>query len=48
MAGGLDGDAKKIESMEIRWPSGAVEKLAPSVIDRIVTITEGKGITSAP
>jgi hypothetical protein len=42
------GDAKKIESMEIRWPSGAVEKLAPSVIDRIVTVTEGKGITSAP
>jgi hypothetical protein len=42
------GDAKKIESMEIGWPSGAVEKLKPSVIDRIVTVSEGQGITSTP
>ena len=38
------GDHTKIDELEIRWPSGMVEKLYPTSIDRILTITEGKGI----
>jgi hypothetical protein len=37
-------DAMAIDSVEIHWPSGAVEKLRPSAIDRILTIEEGKGV----
>jgi len=41
------GNAKKIEKIEVRWPSGKVEMVkAPSMIDRIYSVTEGKGITS--
>lgn len=36
------GDAAKIDALEIRWPSGAVESLHPPTVDRIVTIEEGK------
>ena len=40
------GAAKKIDSLEIRWPSGRVEKLETvSVpIDRIIAIREGDGV----
>ena len=41
------GDAKEAGSAEIRWPSGAKETIALAEVDRIYTITEGKGITSA-
>jgi hypothetical protein len=37
------GDATAIDSIEVRWPSGAVEKFAISKPDQIVTVTEGKG-----
>ncbi|HVJ09531.1 MAG TPA: CRTAC1 family protein [Acidisarcina sp.] len=40
------GDAAAIESVEIHWPSGAVEKIKPTALDRILTVTEGKGITA--
>ncbi len=44
------GDAKRVESVEIRWPSGKVEKLAakggepPVEINTIMKIKEGKGV----
>ena len=41
------GSAAKIESVEIHWPSGFVEKLTPTALDRIFTVVEGKGITSS-
>jgi hypothetical protein len=40
------GAAAKIEKLEIHWPSGAVEEFPLPGIDRILTIVEGKGITS--
>ena len=39
------GDATNVEDVEIRWPSGYVEKLKLPAINRIFTVTEGKGIT---
>ncbi|MGC2637310.1 MAG: CRTAC1 family protein [Acidobacteriaceae bacterium] len=38
------GDATKVDSLEIHWPSGAVEKLNLPAVDRIFSIEEGKGI----
>jgi ASPIC/UnbV protein/VCBS repeat protein len=38
------GAATKIDSLEIRWPSGKVEKVTVP-IDRITTIREGTGVT---
>jgi predicted NUDIX family NTP pyrophosphohydrolase len=39
------GDAKVAGTAEIHWPSGAKEMLKLPAVDRIYTITEGKGIT---
>lgn len=39
------GDAKAVNSIEIHWPSGALEKIQAAEVDRIYTIEEGKGIT---
>jgi hypothetical protein len=41
------GDATDPGTAEIHWPSGAVESVKLPAADRIYTITEGKGITSA-
>jgi hypothetical protein len=41
------GNADKVDQVEIHWPSGNVEKLHLPFVDRIYTITEGKGITGA-
>jgi enediyne biosynthesis protein E4 len=38
------GTAKKIESVEIRWPNGTVETLQNLAADCIYTIVEGAGI----
>ncbi|HLV94537.1 MAG TPA: CRTAC1 family protein [Candidatus Acidoferrales bacterium] len=38
------GSATKIDKIEIHWPSGLKEELAPPEVDRIVTVVEGKGI----
>jgi len=43
---GLD-NLEKVDQVEIHWPSGAVEKLTLPAVDRIYTVTEGKGITGA-
>jgi predicted NUDIX family NTP pyrophosphohydrolase len=39
------GDATDAGTAEIRWPSGAVEMVKLPAVDRIYTVTEGKGIT---
>jgi hypothetical protein len=39
------GDATDAGSAEIHWPSGAREVVRIPAVDRIFTITEGKGIT---
>jgi enediyne biosynthesis protein E4 len=41
------GDATDAGSLEIHWPSGDKETLKLPAIDRIYTITQGKGITGA-
>jgi hypothetical protein len=40
------GDATVVD-IDIRWPSGNVEKLASAPADRLLHITEGSGITRA-
>jgi hypothetical protein len=37
-------DAVSVEDVEIHWPSGKVEHLKVSEVDRIFTVEEGKGI----
>jgi hypothetical protein len=41
------GSAAKMESVEVRWPSGKVEVLKDVPADRIYTIVEGRGIEAA-
>jgi len=41
------GDANDAGAVEIHWPSGASETVKLPAVDRIYTITEGKGITGA-
>jgi len=41
------GQQNKVDSVEIRWPSGQVEKLSNVNVGQTVTVTEGKGITSS-
>jgi hypothetical protein len=38
------GAAAKIEKVEILWPDGFREEVRVSAVDRILTLTEGKGI----
>jgi len=38
------GDATTIDNVEIHWPSGALEQLKLSAVDRILTVEEGKGV----
>jgi hypothetical protein len=40
------GDADRVNAVEIHWPSGTVEKLKLSSVDRIFTVREGKGIVA--
>jgi hypothetical protein len=37
------GAATKVDKLEINWPDGSVETFDVPAIDRVVTITEGKG-----
>jgi len=41
------GGATKIESLEIRWPSGAVETLKNLEADKFYNVLEGQGIVAA-
>jgi enediyne biosynthesis protein E4 len=38
------GKNTKIESLEITWPSGQVDRLSDVAVDQIVAVQEGKGI----
>ncbi len=38
------GQRKSIDSLEITWPSGAVEKYAKVPLNQIITVKEGEGI----
>ena len=40
------GDATRIDRLEIKWPSGALEIVTVTGCDRLLTITEGKGLTN--
>ena len=43
------GSSTRADSIEVRWPSGAVDHLANIAADQIVTIREGSGaIASHP
>jgi hypothetical protein len=42
------GTAAKIDKIEIHWPSGAKEEIKAPAVDQIVTVVEGKGLTTAP
>ena len=38
------GSATKVDSVEVQWPSGQVDKLANVAADQTITVQEGKGI----
>jgi enediyne biosynthesis protein E4 len=38
------GDVATVDRVEIHWPSGSVEQLKLSAVDRILTVEEGKGV----
>jgi hypothetical protein len=40
------GSASDVDKLEIHWPSGKIEVLNKPPTDRILTVVEGKGITS--
>ena len=41
------GHATKIDSVEIRWPSGNVDKLSGLATDRFYSVLEGRGVVDA-
>ncbi len=42
------GSRTKIDSIEVRWPSGTVDRIVNMESDRILTLEEGKGIVPRP
>ena len=42
------GNRTKVDSVEIRWPSGAVTGLGHLECDRIITVKEGEGLVPRP
>ncbi len=42
------GKRTKIDSLEITWPSGPVEKLTNVPVDKIIAVKEGAGIVPHP
>ena len=40
------GAAAKIDSIEIRWPSGKIDKLTNLPTNRYVKVVEGEGVRS--
>ena len=41
------GSAAKIDTVEVRWPSGTVENLKDVAADKIYTIVEGQGVQTS-
>ncbi len=42
------GTATKIDSLEVRWPSGLIEHFENLVVDQIHTLREGAGVAGPP
>jgi len=42
------GEEKAIQSIEIRWPSGIVQRLTDVAVDQILTVTEPEGNPARP
>ena len=40
------GQASKVEQVEIRWPSGQVDRLGPQDAGQTLIVTEAKGVTA--
>jgi hypothetical protein len=40
------GAARRVDSLEVRWPSGAVERLGPVGAGMTITVQEGRGIVA--
>ena len=38
------GAATKVDLLEVRWPSGARDRLRAVPVDRLITIREGEGL----
>jgi enediyne biosynthesis protein E4 len=38
------GEATRVDSIEVRWPNGTIERLGPLDVDRQYRIEEGKGV----
>jgi hypothetical protein len=41
------GESKKIDSVEIHWPSGKTETLGPLAADQFYSVLEGHGVVPA-
>jgi hypothetical protein len=41
------GSAKKLDKMEVYWPSGGVESFTDLAVDKFYSILEGQGIVAA-
>jgi hypothetical protein len=42
------GKARRLKSLEIRWPSGQVDMLTDVAADQFIVVKEGVGIVRAP
>jgi enediyne biosynthesis protein E4 len=40
------GTATQIDRLEVRWPDGRSEMVSGAMVNQIITVTQGKGITS--
>jgi hypothetical protein len=38
------GQAGKIDALEVRWPSGTIDKMENLPVDKSLTVQEGKGL----
>jgi hypothetical protein len=34
-----------VDKLEVKWPGGTLETIAVGEVDRVLTLTEGKGLT---
>jgi len=38
---------RQVDEIEVRWPSGQVDKVTAAAADQFVTLVEGRGVVSA-
>jgi len=41
------GSRLEVEALEVRWPSGQVDRLGKTAADQLITVQEGRGLLSA-